>query len=64
MQEWIGKDFPKGAVSKVNFELHDLGEKGCKLVFTHKDVPEKLFESIDKGWKEHYWDKMKGYFSG
>lgn len=63
VQEWIGKDFAKGEVSKVIFELHDLGEKKCKLVFTHENVPKKLFEGIDKGWKDFYWDKMKDYFS-
>jgi activator of HSP90 ATPase len=60
VQTWVGKDFPEGAVSKVTFEFVDDGGK-CKLIFTHEDVPVDLTEGIEKGWKEHYWDKMKEF---
>lgn len=62
VQRWIGEDFPKGAESIVTFELKD-GKKGeTVLKFTHENIPDKLAEHIDKGWKEHYWDKMQEFF--
>jgi uncharacterized protein YndB with AHSA1/START domain len=60
VQTWIGKDFPKDKVSKVTFKFIDDGV-GCKLDFVHEDVPDELAKHIEKGWKDHYWEKMKKY---
>jgi len=59
VQKWIGKDFPEGEVSKVTFELKEREDGGTDLELTHEDVPDEIAEHIEKGWHDHYWDKMK-----
>ena len=60
VQAWRGADWKKGYFSKVEFLLKKKG-KGCKLIFTHKGVPDEHYKGINKGWKEHYWQRMKKY---
>ena len=60
MQSWRGADWKKGYYSKAEFKLESKG-KGCKLTFTHTGVPDEHYKGINKGWKEHYWQKMKKY---
>jgi activator of HSP90 ATPase len=62
IQIWQGKDFPKGHFSKVTFDFEEKDGKTL-LHFTHEDVPAQLAEHIEKGWTDHYWDKMKSYLS-
>ena len=64
VQKWVGKDFPKGAESTVIFSLEKSKDDSTTLKFTHENIPDKLAEHIDKGWKEHYWDKMNKFFEG
>ncbi len=61
VQKWHGSDWPDEHYSIATFELKKSG-KGTKLIFTQTDVPEEHYELINKGWVEHYWDKMKEEF--
>ena len=61
VQKWRGSDWPDEHYSTVTFELKKSG-KGTKLIFTQIDVPEEHYEPVNKGWVEHYWDKMKETF--
>ena len=58
VQTWRGNEWPEKHYSVVSFKLQQLGEK-TKLIFTQKGVPEEHYNSIFKGWIEHYWEKMK-----
>ena len=58
VQKWRGSDWPENHYSTVTFELERAG-KGTKLIFIQTDVPEDQYDSINKGWVEHYWYKMK-----
>ncbi|MAG52730.1 MAG: hypothetical protein CMH62_02090 [Nanoarchaeota archaeon] len=58
VQKWRGKDWEEEYFSKVTFELKKV-EEGTEITLTHEDVPEDKYESVESGWKEHYWDKMK-----
>ncbi|MBI4010575.1 MAG: SRPBCC domain-containing protein [Candidatus Aenigmarchaeota archaeon] len=60
VQKWRGSDWPEGHYSIATFELKKVAS-GTELIFTQKDVPEDQYESISKGWIEHYWDKMKRF---
>ena len=60
VQKWRGSDWPEGQYSIATFELKKVAS-GTELIFTQKDVPEDQYESIGKGWIEHYWDKMKKF---
>lgn len=61
VQKWRGKDWKEGHFSKVTFLLEENENSGCRLDFTQTDVPDEVFEHIDKGWHVMYWDKMKNY---
>ena len=61
VQKWQGKDFPEDHFSKVTFELGVVKE-GTKLTLTHENLPEKIYNNIESGWKEHYWNRMKEAF--
>jgi len=58
VQEWRGKDWPKGHYSKAMF-LFTKTKTGTKLTFGQTKVPMELYAHINKGWKSQYWDKMK-----
>jgi len=60
VQKWRASDWPRGHYSLVTFELKKSPE-GTKLIFTQENVPSKFLDDIDKGWFEHYWDKMTKY---
>ena len=62
VQKWRGSEWEKGHYSKITYELKAV-KGGTKLTFTQTDVPDKEYKSINKGWKEHYWDKMKEVFN-
>ncbi|MBI4019505.1 MAG: SRPBCC domain-containing protein [Candidatus Aenigmarchaeota archaeon] len=58
VQEWRAIDWDDGIWSIITFEFKASG-RGCKLIFTQEGVPDNQFKEISKGWKEHYWDRMK-----
>ncbi|HEY3250306.1 MAG TPA: SRPBCC family protein [Ignavibacteria bacterium] len=58
VQRWHAKGWPEGHYSKVTFSLKPFSG-GTKLLFFHTGIPEEHYESIKKGWVEHYWDPIK-----
>ncbi len=60
VQAWRGADWEPGYYSKAEFNFKKKG-KGCQLTLTHTRVPDKHYNGINKGWKDHYWKKMKDY---
>ena len=58
VQDWHSQGWPKDHHSKVTFQLKKHG-KGCRLTFSHADVPEDDYLAKKQGWKEHYWDRIK-----
>ena len=58
VQQWRGKNWPKGHYSKVTFSLKKAG-KGTKLMFSQKGIPSAKLKGISSGWKEFYWAPMK-----
>jgi activator of HSP90 ATPase len=58
VQQWRGADWPKGHYSIVEYEFFPI-QNGTKLVFSQKDVPAQFYSDISKGWREHYWEKLK-----
>jgi hypothetical protein len=45
----------------VTFELQAQGEE-TRLDFTQSDIPEDLYEELEAGWVEYYWDNLVAYF--
>ncbi len=58
VQTWRASEWPDEHYSKAIFEFEPIAG-GTKLKFTQEKVPAEFFDDISKGWKEHYWDKMK-----
>ena len=52
--------WPDDHFSICTFELEKSGSK-TKLRFLQTDVPEHKVETLKDGWKEFYWEAMKGY---
>jgi activator of HSP90 ATPase len=63
VQLWqaLEEDWPVEHVSEVTFEFEP-HQNGTLLKFTHKEVPEKMYKSIEQGWKDHYWSLMQEWF--
>jgi activator of HSP90 ATPase len=65
VENWRATDWPEGAMSRVTYELHPMdGGRGCRLSFLQTGVPAANYESINAGWRKHYWEKLAEYFGG
>ena len=64
VQSWIADEpeWPDGHISEIELGLEE-SEKGLRISFVHREVPEALFDSLAKGWYSYYWESFKSYFS-
>ena len=60
VQTWRASDWPEGHTSEVSFSLAPV-KGGCKLSFVQTGIPAKQLPHMRSGWKEFYWDSLKGY---
>lgn len=58
VQTWRSYKWPEGHYSKATFSLNPVRE-GTRLSFYQSGIPSDEFESIKRGWIEHYWTPMK-----
>jgi activator of HSP90 ATPase len=56
MAEW-----PRDHYSKLTITLAKNGDS-TQLSLVQEGVPAECFETIDDGWRHHYWQKMKKTF--
>ncbi len=61
VQRWRGSEWAENHFSTVIFELKKT-KTGTRLILTQTGVPDEHYKMISKGWKEHYWIKMKKMF--
>ena len=62
-QEWITTEWPAGyPPSVLELTLKSKGA-GTELTMVHSNVPASQVEYYAGGWKEHYWEPLKEYFS-
>jgi activator of HSP90 ATPase len=63
VQLWqaLEEGWPEEHISEVTFEFEP-HTAGTLMKFTHKNVPEKMFKSIEQGCKDHYWAAMHEWF--
>jgi activator of HSP90 ATPase len=59
VQSWRGSDWPEGHYSRVVFSLQKV-KNGTRLTFRQSGVPEKYYKDINQGWRDYYWNPMKG----
>ena len=62
VQAWRPSSWAAGIYSIAHFEIKPRGD-GSTLVFDHTGFPAGLADHLDVGWKGHYWEPMKKYFS-
>ncbi len=55
--------WPENHYSICTFEFLPSSE-GCKMFFEQLEVPKTSVETLRKGWKEYYWDKMSALIEG
>jgi activator of HSP90 ATPase len=62
VQAWHFEEdgWPDDHFSTCTFRLEAAGEK-TRLHFLQTDIPEHKVESLREGWKQFYWEPMKGY---
>jgi activator of HSP90 ATPase len=65
VQSWRDNSsgWPEGYFSKITLLFENYKDGQTKLHFTHTGIPEEFAASIEQGWTEYYWDKMKQYFA-
>ena len=62
VQAWRPSHWDAGVYSIVRFELKPSGP-ATSLNFDHIGFPSGDYDHLDWGWKNHYWDPLKKYFT-
>jgi activator of HSP90 ATPase len=62
VQAWRPASWDKGIYSLAHFELKSRGGEST-LTFDHTSFPVGDYDHLDWGWKSHYWEPLKKYFS-
>lgn len=62
IQTWRANEegWPADHYSEVVFAFTPV-EDDCQLDFFHMAIPEAVFDRIEKGWSEYYWEPLKVY---
>jgi activator of HSP90 ATPase len=62
VQAWRPTHWDPGVYSVVKFEFKPQGS-GALVVLDHTGFPAGEFDSLSRGWHEHYWEPLKKLFS-
>jgi len=62
VQAWRPNDWAPGVYSVVRFELKPLGSETA-LALDHTGFPEGEYDSLSRGWVEHYWDPLRKFLA-
>jgi activator of HSP90 ATPase len=62
VQAWRSNSWPAGTYSIAKFELTEQGQ-GTRVVMDHTGFPEGSKESLEAGWKSHYWGPLQKYLA-
>ena len=63
IQAWRSRNWPRNHYSIVTFKLAKLSGGRTKLAFTQSGVPAWDYADKNKGWRTHYWDRLKKYLA-
>jgi activator of HSP90 ATPase len=63
VQAWRSASWKAGVYSIAHFEIKPRGTESS-LVFDHTGFAAGLHDSLDEGWRGHYWEPLKKYFAG
>jgi|APFre7841882724_1041349.scaffolds.fasta_scaffold02734_6 uncharacterized protein YndB with AHSA1/START domain len=62
-QEWTTSEWPTGYPPSILEITLAEAREGTALTMVHSLVPEEQADDYSEGWKEHYWTKLRAYFS-
>jgi activator of HSP90 ATPase len=62
IQSWRAADWPADIESTIEIKISTC-TAGCRIRFTHKNVPFQFAAAIAGGWYEYYWNPLKKFFS-
>jgi activator of HSP90 ATPase len=60
VQAWRSNGWPEGIYSIVRFEFKEEGS-GTRLVMDQTGFPDGEKDSLESGWKSHYWEPLRKY---
>jgi predicted ester cyclase/uncharacterized protein YndB with AHSA1/START domain len=62
VQDWRGGKWPAGHLSRLTLTLNPAYEgRGTQLSLVQTGVPAEQFDEINRGWRDHYWNKLGNY---
>jgi predicted ester cyclase/uncharacterized protein YndB with AHSA1/START domain len=62
VQKWRNSKWPAGHDSQLSLTLSSIyGGQGTQLSLVQTAVPADAYDHINKGWREHYWNKLGEY---
>ncbi len=63
VQSWRTTEFPPDSPdSRLEIVLEEV-EGGTRITLYHSNIPEGQGQQYKEGWVEHYFDRMRRYFS-
>ncbi len=64
VQTWRAVNWAKEEPDSIFMIFLEPRGKNVTLHAIHANVPDSAYESIDKGWHEHYWKPWEKYLAG
>jgi activator of HSP90 ATPase len=62
VQAWRAQDWPAGHLSQLTLIFNPIHDgRGTQLSMVQTSVPAEKYESINSGWRTHYWTKLGEY---
>lgn len=61
VQAWRSEGWPEGYYSIVTFALSKKSGNRTQLRMTQIGIPADDYAKKNRGWKEHYWEPLKGF---
>lgn len=62
VQAWRAQDWPAGHLSQLTLTFNPIYDgRGTQLSMVQTGVPAEKYESINSGWRTHYWTKLGEY---
>jgi activator of HSP90 ATPase len=62
LQSWRCTDFTDTDPDSLLELLFKSEDNGTRLILNHTNLPDRLKEELENGWKEYYFEPMQVYF--
>lgn len=63
VEKWRQRHWPAGHYSTVTLTLREIAADGeTELTLVQTSIPDSVFDSVEAGWKGHYWNSIRDTF--